>query len=520
MKKLLSILFIATFLNGLSWLVLIPIWQYPDEQAHFAQVQDMAETENVYIKKNFDTSYEIALSEIILGTARNTFGNNKFVYNPYFRIEYSNTQYGLREFEIQALSKQSMRLMVKDEATKNPPLYYYLGSIIYRLVYDGSIFTRVFAVRILSLLFFSLSVFVTYKIGEIVFEKDKLLSLTLPTLVAFKPMIVFSSTGVLPDSLTNLLFSVILLMSLKIIKGELNFVNLTLAALTIIFGVITRQQFLISFLILIFAIILRVKSNFQSVRHVIFVIVIFLLFLLFANRYGLNVPIISHFRLAELLNLNIEKISLYSFLDYAIWTLQHTFSEVWPWYWGVYRWLSLTLPPIYYQIVNRLIILAAMGLVIKFAILFRKKEIKKYDVYLIFLVLTSFIYFTIITVWDYLFKLKSGFSFGIQGRYFFPLVTAHMAILVYGFWQIFSILLKKFKNYAILFIVLLMILFNDLTIYHIALSYYETSNLEIFITQASQYKPYFIKGLPIITILVGTVFSQIIYILLLNRYVR
>ena len=85
MPKLLKLLLIAAFLNALSWIVLIPIWQYPDEQAHFAQVQDTAELGKT--PKGIDTSEEIAVYEKILGTARDGFGNNRYTYHPEFNID-------------------------------------------------------------------------------------------------------------------------------------------------------------------------------------------------------------------------------------------------------------------------------------------------------------------------------------------------------------------------------------------------------------------------------------------------
>ena len=93
MIRVVRLLFVAVFLNALSWIILIPIWQYPDEQAHFAQVQDIAEIGQSPVNK-FDTSHEIALSEEILGTDRDSAGNNKFTYHPEYKIDYSGNYYG------------------------------------------------------------------------------------------------------------------------------------------------------------------------------------------------------------------------------------------------------------------------------------------------------------------------------------------------------------------------------------------------------------------------------------------
>ena len=96
MLSLKHILILSTIANTLSWIILVPVWQYPDEQAHFAQVQDIAELGHVP-KKGNDTSYEIAFSEKILGTERDSLGNNLFTYHPDYKIPYSDNFFGPHE---------------------------------------------------------------------------------------------------------------------------------------------------------------------------------------------------------------------------------------------------------------------------------------------------------------------------------------------------------------------------------------------------------------------------------------
>ena len=204
MTSLFKLLLTAAFLNALSWMILIPVWQYPDEQAHFAQIQDLAELGQVPAAEN-NTSYEIVLSEEILGTQRDGFGNNKYTYHPEYKIDYADGISGLQEEQITSLQRSTRTQLVKKEATVNPPLYYFLGSLMYKIFYGGNLFTRVYAVRMVSLLIFLGSVFCSFKIGQLIFEMDKTLQIVLPALVAFKPMLVFSSTGILRDPLTNCL---------------------------------------------------------------------------------------------------------------------------------------------------------------------------------------------------------------------------------------------------------------------------------------------------------------------------
>jgi len=518
MNKPLKLLFISAFFNALCWMILIPIWQYPDEQAHFAQVQNVAELGKVPTVGN-NTSYEIALSEKILGTDRNGFGNNKYTYHPEYNIPYSENSTGLFEKDFSNLPQESRTDLVKREATLNPPLYYLLGSFAYRITFDGSLFDRIFAVRFLSALIFLATIFLAFNIGKIIFRKDKFLPIILTLLISFMPMLVFSSTGILPDPLTNLLFTLVLFLSLKLIKSGFNKNTLILTCVTIFLGVLTRQQFLISLLIVLLAIVYNLVKKPQFIKITLITLVIFTIFIIISNTLAVGLPIITNFRIAELSSLGIQQFTISSFANYFVWTLKHTFAEVWPWYWGVYKWLSLTLPPVYYQIINRLVIVALFGVLLKIIADIKSKKFKQESIYFYTLIIVSAIYFLIMTLWDYFFHIKNGYSFGIQGRYFFSLIVAHLAILLTGLQYISRVILKKYSKYAIFTTAFVMIIFNDLTLYHVSGSYYDTSSLHNFIIQASQYKPTLLKGPTILLIVTVNLTLQSCLVYYLGKYV-
>src|SRR3990167_6192315 len=276
MLSLLKLLLVASFLNALSWIVLIPVWQYPDEQAHFAQVQYIAEIGGIpQDNKSFDTSYEVALSEKILGTERNDLGNNKYTYHPEYKPDYSTNLYGPQEEEITSLPKSARREFVKNEATLNPPLYYNLASLVYKLFSWGDLFTRIFATRIFSALIFLATVIVAFKIGKIVFGKNQILPISLAAIIATKPMLVFSSTGVLPDTMTNLLFSIFILVSLRVISEGWSTRKIVATGLIIILGAASRQNFLISLFILPFVFIHQIVTNSKARLSIIISIIVF-----------------------------------------------------------------------------------------------------------------------------------------------------------------------------------------------------------------------------------------------------
>lgn len=517
MRSLLALLLLAAFLNALSWIILIPVWQYPDEQAHFAQVQDLAELGFVP-KVPPDTSYEIALSEEILGTSRDNLGNNKFTYHPEYRIQYSDSFTGPQELTIANLPKSARTNLVKDEATLNPPLYYLLGAAAYKLFDNGDLFSRVYAVRIVSLVLFLGLILVTYKIGQIIFEKGKILPLALATLVSFKPMLVFASTGVLPDSLVNLLFSLALLFGLKILKNGLAPFDLVAVLTIVTAGVFARQQFLIAVPIIALSVAFGLIKNFSKVGLALTAASV--LFFYLVSNFFPGFDYIRRLVVPEIGTPDLKLLFQPEFTSYLLTMIRQNLFETWPWYWGVYRWLSLTLPLPIYQIINRLIVVALIGLAIKFLIIIKERKLTGESLILLFMLIASGLYWAIFVIWDYFFQTKYGFSFGLQGRYFFPLVVAHLAILLAGLWQISEIVFKKYSFFAVLILVFLMILFNNVSLAYVAASYYDLSSFSTFVEHVSHYKPDLLKGEIIYLVLSLNIIFQGVYLFNLASYVH
>lgn len=508
MNKLLKLLLISAFFNACSWIVLIPIWQYPDEQAHFAQVQNFAETD-MTIPKSPNTSKEIILTEKVLGTFRDGFGNNKYTYHPEFNIEYSNSNDGVYEETVRNLPKSTRTDLIGNEATVNPPLYYALGAIFYKGVGSSSIFERVFAVRFFSLILFLPLIFITFKISQIIFKNNNELQYTLTAVIAFNPMLVFASTGVLPDSLTNLLFTIIILISLLILNNGLNIKYLIFALLTIIAGSLTRQQFLITLPILSIAVFLKAIID-KKIRP-IFVLMGLIITLVSLSSIVPQLRYLQSLSSPEIEAPNFKLLLSLNFIIYLRSFLVDFNNQTFAWYWGVYRWLSLTLPPVIYQTVRVFVLLSLSGLFIKIIKDIFQKNFKG-SINLYFLIIASLIYTVILVTWDYFFRINNRFSFGIQGRYFFPLVVAHLAILIIGFKEFFDVIFKNYSKYVMFAIVALFIVFNDLSLFHVASSYYSTSSLISFLIQASQYKPDIFKGSVLLSVISLSLATQVLYV--------
>lgn len=520
MSSLLRLLIIAAFLNALSWVILIPVWQYPDEQAHFAQVQYIAEIGGIpQNNRSHDTSFEVAISEKILGTERDDLGNNKFTYHPQFKLNYSNTTIGPDEEIITSLPESAKSQMVKNEATLNPPLYYSLAASVYKVFSRESLFTRVLAVRIMSAIIFLGIIIVAYKIGQLIFAKDKILPIALAAIVATKPMLVFSSTGVLPDTLVIFLFSLFILAGLSIISKGWTFGKIFLLITILILGAATRQNFLISLFILPLVFLYQVVINVKARTKIIISISILIVILFIASYFIPALDFIHRFDYPES-SRKIRDNPLWNltFFDHLTWTLRHSITEVWPWYWGVYKWLSLTLPPIVYQIINRVIPLAIVGVGIRTLIIVKRKDWRN-GTWLFFFIVTITVYFLAITTFDFLYRRNNGFSFGIQGRYFFPVIIPVLALILTGISRIFEMFSQNIVKFGTFLFVFAFFIFNDFSLAYVSSSYYLTFDLEIFVKHASQYKPELFKGNIILVIIALAIIFQTIFLANFWRFI-
>lgn len=509
MKKLAFLLLIAHFFKQLFWLAIIPIWHFPDEEQHFAQTAFFAEKGRFPKSKEFDVTQEIDQSSEILGTKREGRGVNKFTYHPEYRIPYIKGEIGLWEEEVKALNKKEIRQkMVKREAARYGPIYYFLTAVPYKLFFEEDLFVRLFASRFISIILSTLTVLIVYLIAKEIF-KDERLRLTLTFLVSFQPMFSFVGAGVSSDNFFNLIFILILFLCLKIffpIKTRSSYKNqvftLLLLAVSLILGFYTKRQIFIALPIIIFGFLISLlmknkKAKKQNLAVGGLLALIFLILLKGKEgipEYDPNMPS----KLKE------------TFFQYIFWHLKHTIAETIPWYWGVFNWLGVTLPRWLNRIQSRILVACTMGIFIYFVKQIKEKKfLVKNNLRIVFLLGTAGIYYFSVIIWDYFFRQSHGFSFGIQGRYFFPTIVSHMLFILLG---LLALIPKKFK---LLFVKVLNIwwLFFSLVGLHTAIqAYYQIWPFMVFLNQASQYKPDCFKGLQLAAIFLAFLLLTLIFI--------
>ena len=435
------IIAVAVFLKQIFWILAIPMWQAPDEQAHFAQLQYMVENRTLTIA-DLNLSQEIAASEDLLGTRRDSMGNNKYTYHP----EYKN------HTPIPDMPVSTRMIYVDQEAAGYPPLYYILAAPFYYLTYFQNLTMRLLASRSLSLICYLLLVFSAYKIGRIIWP-EKLRPAALAVLVAFQPMISFVAAGFHPDNLLNLIYTLFLLFCLLILKEGLKLKYLFSLIILAAAGIETKPLMYYAFpLAGAVVLVSRMKARF-SVPLSVLVLASPLVY--FFGR--ISVPFLPQ----------IEGGNKIGLTDYLKFRIPKMFFEVWPWYWGVFRWLSLALPPLVMKAVTRIAAIAIFGLMVKICLWIRRRRFSFEDKALIFFAISTVSYIVYLLVLDWRFMQSTGFSLGIQGRYLLPNIVPEMTLFLVGWMTLFG----RFKKAGAGLIITGMVALNIVALVTVAGSY-------------------------------------------------
>lgn len=515
-EKVFPALLIASFLNGLMWSALIPMWHTPDEQAHFAQAQDLAAL-GYRPTTGFSTSQDIVLSEKYLGVFRDERGNNRFTYHPEYNIEDSNSAYGLYEKELMAMPVELRSIFAINEATGYPPLYYLYISAMNKQFWSLDLIYRLFLSRVGTvLLSVGLGVVVFY-IGKILFKKI-FYAYVLAALAVFQPMRMFVGSGVTSDALFNLVYpSAVLAGILFYRRPDLKRLVWLLAAVLAV--ILTKPQSILLFFwlspIALISVFCKNSQAKMAVRAAVTAGLFFGAIILGVNLLATLTP-----RLVEPLtktifkNSGIPDVTTYqshqpSLREYLSAVTNELYTQTLPWYWGVYRWLSLTLPVWVYRVIKIVMVVSLVGLMAGFKKIKAVANLRP----LAWLIGSSVVYTFGIYAWNLLFWRSKGFSFGIQGRYFLPNLPEHMAILLVGLLVFFPERIRKAVGFTL---AALMILFNWFSLWFVSQSYYGAIiNYQTFFLRASQYKPWFFKTpfLPVVVILVIIFSALFLYLL-------
>lgn len=460
--KLLSLLLVITLLKGLIWAYIIPPFQSADEGNHFAYVQFVGETnQKPDAQKRMRASLELIKATEILNFDWN--GNH-----PMWSKEIFNNVES-KDNEIRSISFQDRKNFVFHEGNfKNPFLYYFLGSVPYKISSFGSIFESLYAVRTMSVVFAIFSVLFSYKIAYLI-TKNQNISITTAALVSFQPSFTNITSTVTNDSMAifSVTLAIYLILKQSFFKG---FIGGFLALLTRVhLGILLLYPFLLLL--------------YNKVKKKIFLIIPLLALLIFLLPIDLPyLPLrIDRFieSLAVFRNIINDPHVFNNLLNFLRISIPHYLNEVFPWYFGVFGWLEITLPPIIYTVFKILVSLSLLGFLLK-----RKNPYPK----IIPGVISALLLFLVIFIFDFITFVQNGTGAGVQGRHLIPAISIHFLLLLIGLELIIPLKWHTLERKSL---VIFMVIINFVGIYKVV-DYFYGFNSQMF-ERISFFKPSFIN---------------------------
>jgi len=409
-----------TFSFRVLWAVVIPAFQMPDEPQHIAYVQSLGE------KWRFTPSDRVSLE---VGTVEHMTGLAWVPFRPTETQTFAaDTLKGPREDELGKLPA-SLR-DADDPARPNqiaqyPPTYYFLASLVYRVLRDTDLVVIVFGLRALSAVLSTGTMLFNYLTLRRYFQDDRLTKAS-ALIVAISPMYAYMGAAVNVDVLVWLIFSVFLYLSTRAFDEGLSPVMNVAIGATIVAGALVKQTFLIA--VPMYAVLLTFQwyGKRLSLRQAAYNFGIVLAMLAvfagwlyvsgiirtspsYAGGHGEEARTIGGFvrHLAD------------RWTDYA-----NTFNTAW----GNFGWLDTPLSPRIFGLIRTGAAIATVGLAFHLA---HSVANRRPDVKTAYLVLISVIYVSGWVVLSYL-RLTSGEPWLLQGRYFFPILPLVIALLLRG----------------------------------------------------------------------------------------
>jgi 4-amino-4-deoxy-L-arabinose transferase-like glycosyltransferase len=209
-RPILLIILLAYIALGFAYAKMTPLWQVPDEPAHFNYVGYIAEENGLPVLQTGDYP-QAYLEEIKAG---------------HFPADMS----------IAPIRYESHQ----------PPLYYLTASVLYRALSGLPLPTQVLGLRLLSVFFGVAILLMAYLTVREIFPNDPYLVLGTTAFIAFVPMHIAMTAGINNDALAELILACTLWQLVRFLKADFDSKRSILLGITIGLGLLTKTTTYVS----------------------------------------------------------------------------------------------------------------------------------------------------------------------------------------------------------------------------------------------------------------------------------
>ena len=200
----------AVAIVGVAWSLFTPPFQVPDEDAHLAYVESLAEDQRRPAADVERYSPEQRAAERI---ARGRWIVERPAFRPVW-IGAAEHRLAARRAE---LGERAPDQRIGSTQANDPPLYYAYQAVPYKLR-GGSTLDRLFAMRLWSALLLLLTTTAAWLLAGEVFGRDRLLQLVTAACVGLQPMVTFMSGAVNQDAASYATAGLVLWLAVRILR--------------------------------------------------------------------------------------------------------------------------------------------------------------------------------------------------------------------------------------------------------------------------------------------------------------
>lgn len=444
-------------LKGVFFALLLPAFQNPDEQVHYGTIQHWSEPEEKTweIKEHKKGEYLINTEDIRTSNLpEETRESAAIIGFDEIKFQNQNTQnFENQETENSILENTWQRFVsVKPSMVSGTWSWYYLvSSWIERLCSGADIFTRMFAIRVFSVVLGILVVLLAY----LTFRKinfSNLESLLLASLVAFQPMLTATAAQINIDIALIFSFSLFIFTGVWILNDGISWKKSLLLMLSALLGFFAKGPGIVLVASLIpllgYPIWIRfgqqMKERINSLNmspKTLWLSLIFAIIFVGTILWGIiptsYISSITH--ASAVSKFDSPLTSLAAYFDKTIDIDAFCWSAIS--YWGNFGWLDTRIGDAAFNSIWTLEIIGLIGVILYFLPkTFLNKlgmtEVKEFlpeKKYIVFLLLLSLALQFAIRFYDWrVFDATSKILIGTPGRYFLPNIIAHFALLATG----------------------------------------------------------------------------------------
>lgn len=187
-------LLVLTAVLGVTWALLVPPWQSPDESLHFAYAQSLAER---FALPGSPTRPLVSPAQTLAATSDNAL----LLPFDYAQMRPVWSEAGFRDYLAKAASHPSNLGGGPNPESANPPLLYLYDDLAYWASGDGNAVDLLYAMRVWNVTLLLLAVWGAWLLAGEVFGRRRVAQLTCATVVGLIPAQTFILTSINPDAL-------------------------------------------------------------------------------------------------------------------------------------------------------------------------------------------------------------------------------------------------------------------------------------------------------------------------------